>query len=61
MKFSELKEYEGFRIEGLDEHLVKRGAAALRYNKFGVFLGRMELTDQTKVTKGDEDGSAVYA
>lgn len=61
MKFSELKEYEAFRIDGINENLVKRGSYALRYNEFGVFLGRLEMTSETEVIKGDEDGSAVYA
>lgn len=50
MKFSDLKEYDAFRIEGIDENLVKRGATALRYNEFGVFLGRLEMTNETEVT-----------
>lgn len=61
MKFRDLKEYDSFRIEGIDENLVKRGATALRYNDFGVFLGRLEMTSETEVTKGDESGTAVYA
>jgi hypothetical protein len=61
MRFSELKEYEAFRIKGIDENLVKRSGGALRYNERGVFLGRMELTADTEVITGDEDGSAVYA
>ena len=60
-KFSELKEYEAFRIRGVDDNLVKRGATALRYNEFGVFLGRLEITAETEIIKGGEDGSAVYA
>lgn len=61
MKFRELKEYDAFRIKGINENLVKRGATALRYNEFGVFLGRLEMTDDTEVTKGEDDGSVVYA
>lgn len=55
MKFSELKEYDAFRIEGIDEKLVKRGATALRYNEFGVFLGRLEMTNDTEVIKEGEE------
>lgn len=61
MKFSDLKEYDAFRVEGINENLVKRGRYALRYNEFGVFLGKLELTDETEVIKGDKDGSVVYA
>ena len=55
MTFSELKEYEAFRIKGVDENLVKQGSRALRYSPYGVFLGRMELTDETEVVKGEEN------
>ena len=54
MKFSDLKEYDAFRIKGINENLVKRGATALRYDDFGVFLGRLEITQETKVIKGEE-------
>ena len=50
-KFRDLKEYDAFRIEGIDENLIKRGATALRYNKFGVFLGRLEMTNETEVER----------
>lgn len=60
-KFRDLKEYDAFSIEGIDENLIKRGATALRYNKFGVFLGRLEVTNETIVIKGEDDGSVVYA
>lgn len=49
MKFRDLKEYEAFRIEGINENLVKRGKTALRYNEFGVFLGWLEMTNETEV------------
>ena len=50
MVFRELHEGNGFRIKCIDENLVKRGATALRYNQFGVFLGRLEMTNETEVT-----------
>ena len=49
MTFKELHEGNGFRIKGIDENLVKRGATALRYNQLGAFLGRLEMTNETEV------------
>lgn len=50
MKYSDLKEYDAFRIKDVNENLVKRGSYALRYNDYGVFLGKLEITDETEVT-----------
>lgn len=59
MRFRDLNEYDAFRVEGIDENLIKRGQYALRYNSFGVLLGRLEMTNETEVdtTKGDEDAT----
>lgn len=54
-RFRDLKEYEAFRIEGVNENLVKRGSYALRYNDFGVFLGKPEITDETEVDLARKD------
>jgi hypothetical protein len=56
MKFSDLSDGDEFRIKDIDEHLIKRGKYALRYNNFGVFLGKLEMTRETSVIKkGNED------
>lgn len=56
MKFSELSDGDEFHVKDINEHLIKRGKYALRYNNFGVFLGKLEMTRETFVTKkGNED------